>query len=297
MTIGIGMIAEGGKWILIGSDMRASWPNLAPNDFAGKQWDCPQPFDCAICVAGRLSVAQMLVSEITSRLEKLRKVPEIFPEHSENAINDSRFKVFAQHIDWELRKSYCITLQQWRSGKLPRGMKMSPMIRDAGRALINATPLPVEIILGGFVQGKLLFYKASDKFHLEMSSSAPTFAIGAGAALAMERLNKRGHHADCSIARSLYHMAEALEAAEKEPNKTVGKAIRVTVIHEQDGMGQFPLDGNLIQGWLKAYRERPSTLSLDGDLPRAQALQTLLRHTRREEEKPLPAVKQRPRFS
>ena len=89
MTIGIGMMAEGGKWILIGSDMRASWPNLAPNDSAGKQWDCPQPFDCSLCIAGRLSVAQMLVSEITSRLEKLTKVAEIFPEHVENAINDS----------------------------------------------------------------------------------------------------------------------------------------------------------------------------------------------------------------
>lgn len=92
-------------------------------------------------------------------------------------------------------------------------------------------------------------------------------------------------------------MAEALEAAEKEPNKTVGKAIRVTVIHEQDGMGQFPLDGNLIQGWKKAYRERPSTSSLDSDLARTQALQVLLRHTRREEESPRPPVKTRPRFS
>jgi len=113
----------------------------------------------------------------------------------------------------------------------------------------------------------------------------------------MESLNKRGHHADCTLSRSLYHMAEALEAAEKEPGKTVGKSIRVTVIHEQDGMGQFLLDNPLMQGWKNAYRDRPSTQSLDKDIARTQALQALLRHTRREEEKPRAPVKMRLRSS
>jgi hypothetical protein len=73
VTIGIGVIAEAGKWVIIGSDMRASWPNVSHNDLAGKQWDFPAPFDCCMCVAGRLSVAQMLVSELTLRLEKLQR--------------------------------------------------------------------------------------------------------------------------------------------------------------------------------------------------------------------------------
>ncbi len=292
MTIGIGVAAEAGRWIILGSDMRASWPNVSPNDAAGKQWDFPAPFDCSVCVAGRLSVAQMLVSELSARLEKLTSEPEIFPEHVENAINDSRYKVFAQHVDWTLRTSYCITLKQWVTGKLP-GVKMSPLIRKAGEAIINATPLPVEIIMGGFVHGKLLFYKASDKRHLEMCTTPPTFVIGAGARLAMEHLNKRGHDADCSLPRAILHVAEALEAAEKEPGKTVGKAHRVTVIHQQDGMGQFPLDGHLIKGWKEAYAGRPSTQSLQNNqTARTQVLQGLLRHIRREEEgKPRPPSK------
>jgi 20S proteasome alpha/beta subunit len=292
VTIGVGVIAEAGEWIIIGSDMRASWPNVSPNDAAGKQWDFPTPFDCCMCVAGKLSVAQMLVSELSSRLERLTSEPEIFPEHVENAINDSRYRVFAQHVDWELRKSYCITLKQWLSGKIP-GAKMSPLIRKAGEAIIDGTPLPVEILMAGFVHGKLLFYKASDKRHLEMNISPPTFAIGSGAVLAMEHLNKRGHHPDCSLARSILHVAEALEAAEKEPHNTVGKALKVTVIHGQDGMGQFPLDGHLIEGWKKAYADRPGTDSLQySETARAQVLQGLLRHVRREEEgKPRPPAK------
>ena len=284
VTIGIGVVAEGGKWVILGSDMRASWPKnpkLSPNDECGKQWDLPKPFDCAVSVAGILSVAQPFVGDLSSELEKLASEEEIQIGHVENAIEQARFLTHRRRVDWELRASYCFTLDQWITGKIPGG-KMNRLIHDAGKALIASSPLPVEIILGGFVRGKLLFYKASGKRNLEIGSSPTVFVIGAGGELAMDVLNKRGQHVDCSLPRSLLHVAEALEAAEKEPKKTVGKTKRLFVVHEENGMGQFDLESDLMIGWKKAYASRPSTQSLqENSIARTQATQQLLRYSRR----------------
>jgi hypothetical protein len=286
VTIGIGAVAEGGSWVVMGSDLRASWPKTAkvgPNDSAGKQWDLPRPFDCAVCVAGVLSVAQLFVSELASQLEKLGEMAVIYGEHVEHAIQDSRFRTQRSRVDWELRKSYCITLDQWLTGKIPGG-KMHKLIVKAGEAVIDGTPLPLEVLLGGFVQGRLLFYKASGKYNLELGSSPAVFVVGTGGQLAMDVLNRRGQHVDCSLPRTILHVAEALEAAEKEPGGTVGKAKILTVIHEKDGMGQFTLDNDLIQEWKRLYADRPSTQALqDNAIARAQITQRFLLHVRRGE--------------
>jgi len=294
VTIGIGVVAEGGRWVILGSDMRASWPKnpkLSPHDECGKQWDLPSPFDCAVSVAGILSVAQPFVGDLSSELEKIGSMEEIQIGHVENAIEQARFLTHRRRVDWELRASYCFTLDEWITGKIPGG-KMNRLIHDAGRALIASTPLPVEIILGGFVRGKLLFYKASGKRQLEIGSSPAVFVIGTGGELAMDVLNKRGQHVDCSLPRSLLHVAEALEAAEKEPRGTVGKAKRLFVVHEADGMGQFDLESDLMVGWKKAYAAKPSTQSLqEHPIARTQTTQQLLRYSRRGE-RPRPASKQ-----
>jgi hypothetical protein len=278
-------VAEGGKWIILGSDVRASWPrsNVGPNDWAGKQWDLPSPFECAVCVAGVLSVAQPLVGELVSQLEKIGRLKTIYGEHVENAIDNARFNTQRRRVDWELRKSYCITLRQWLTGNVPGG-KMTASIRKAGEAVIDGTPFPVEILLGGFVRERALFYKASGKFQLESSGSPAVLAIGSGAQVAMGALNRRGQHVDCSLSRSILHVAEALDAAAKTLPDTVGKAKMLTVIHERDGMGQFPLECNLIQGWKNAYSKRPSTLSLqEHGIARNQVVQQLRMHVRRGE--------------
>ena len=289
MTVGIGVLAEGGKWVILGSDMRASWPKknkVGPHDSVGKIWDLPRPFECAVCVSGTLSVAQPLVSELASLLIKIGTKDPIYGEHVENAIDDARYRTQRRRVDWELRTNYCITLKQWLTGNVPGG-KMSPVIQKAGEAIIDSTPLPVEILLGGFVRERLLFYKASGKRHLELCTSPPLFVIGEGGSLAMEILNRRGHDVDCSFPRALLHVAEALEYAEKEPKGTVGKATRIIVIHREQGIAQFSLDTDLIKGWKKAYAGRPSTLSLQQNvLARNQAIQLLLMHVRRGEKPP-----------
>lgn len=265
MTVGIGVLAEEGKCVIICSDTRATFPksNIGPHDECGKQWDL-MPFCCATCVAGLLSVAQPLVDELTHQFIKLSspRRQHIYTEHIANAIDRARYLILRRRVDWAMRTSYGLSLRQWHTGKGPRG-KLDPLILKAGEDLIRAEPLHVEMIVGGFLaNSQLVFYKASGKRHLEQSTAPGVYVIGTGGQAAMDHLNRRGQNADCSLARSLLHIAEAADAARKANRSTVGKPSHFVIMWKDGGMERFPPECQIIKDWKRAYKNRSSTWSL-----------------------------------
>ena len=70
MTIGIGLLCQGGKCILMGADKRGTYEYAATsNDECGKLFDLPFGFCGAI--AGTVSYAEAVISELHHRMGSL----------------------------------------------------------------------------------------------------------------------------------------------------------------------------------------------------------------------------------
>lgn len=261
VTVAIGVLAEGGSMVIIGSDLRATFPKLQPNEQAGKAWKLPKPFNCGVAAAGTLRDCQPFVDHLWGNLKQLGKKKIIFNESIEAAIDDARFRVFQRHADWNMQITYGFTLTQWHLGRVPAG-KLDPLLLTAGKELIQNTKFEAQAVIAGFIRGRSIFYKADFRKHVECSSSPGIYAIGVGAPLAMNHLNKREQNTGCSFARSLLHVAEALDEARKEPSGTVGKPSRFLVLAEDGSTAEFLPDHPTLLGWKKAYARRKSTWSL-----------------------------------
>ena len=261
VTVAIGVLAEGGDMAIIGSDLRASFPRLPPNETCGKAWILPRPFNCGVAAAGTLRDCQPFVDHLWGNIKKLGKSAEIFNEQLESAIDDARFRVWKRRVDWKMRMTYCTTLAEFKRGKIPSG-KLDPLLLKACEVLASNTPLNVQAIIAGFIRGRGIFYRTSLKDPIECSSTPGIYAIGLGGTLAMNHLNKREQNTGCSLARSLLHVAEALDEAAKEPTGTVGKPSRILVMAADGSMAQFLPDHPTLIGWKKAYAGRDSTASL-----------------------------------
>lgn len=248
--------------MILATDLRATFPKLSsPNEECGKAWGLPPPFDGGIAAAGIIRDCQPFADQLYANLKKLRTVDPIYNEHVENAIDDARYRIWKRRADCAIRTSYGVTLSQWQRGKVPAG-KLDPLTLKAGEVLIQNTPFEVEVIVAGFVRGNPMFYKASGKRPIELSSAPGIHVIGTGGALAMEHLNRREQNTGCSFARSLLHVAEALDEAKKEPQGTVGGPSRFSAIGKDGSMAQFHPDNPRLLAWKKVYANRSSTWSL-----------------------------------
>lgn len=257
------MIAEHGDIVVMGTDMRATYPGLpAPHDECAKAWLTDKPIQCGVAVAGTLRIAQPFIDFLSFYFERAGKKKPIYREHVEYAIGMARYRTWREILDWEMKMSYGMSLGEWKSGKVPGQGKMNKFVLNAGKALINATDLNVSALIGGFVEGQLLFYKADGKRHLEAVSTPGVQVIGRGGALAMAHLNGREQTMACSFARSVLHVAEALDEARKEPTGTVGKPAWIFAIAKSGAAAYIEPDHPTLLGWKKAYRNRANTSSL-----------------------------------
>jgi hypothetical protein len=261
LTVAIGVLAESGTIAIIGSDLRGTFPKLRPNETTGKAWTLPRPFNCGVATAGTLRDCQPFVDHLWGNLRQLVDRETIFNEEIESAINDARFRVFRCRADWNMRTTYGLTLAQWQRGKIHSG-KLDPLLVKAGKLLVEGTPFNVQAIVAGFIRERLVFCKFDTRHHVEWSATPGIFAIGIGARLAINHLNKRDQNAGCSFARSLLHVAEALEAAKREPSGTVGKPSRFLIAAADGSRAQFLPDHPTLLAWKKAYKKRASTWSL-----------------------------------
>jgi 20S proteasome alpha/beta subunit len=261
VTVAIGVRAEGGSMAIVGSDLRATFPNLRPNEVAGKAWKLPKPFNCGIAAAGILRDCQPYVDHLWEALRRLGELKMIPNDYIEAAIDDARLRVLRRRSDWALRKKYHITLAQWHCGKVSGG-KLDPLLLKAGEVLLQGVKFQAQSIIADFIRGRSIFYKTDFMNDVECSSSPGIYAIGVGAQLAMNHLNKREQNTGCSFARSLLHVAEALDEARKEPSRTVGQPSRFLVTASDGTLAVFLPDHPTLLGWKKAYSRRSSTASL-----------------------------------
>jgi hypothetical protein len=205
-----------------------------------------------------------MADELSHQFVKLSnpRRKHLYTGHIARAIKEARFIVFRERVDWSMRRTYCLTLQEWYTGRVSAG-KLDPLLVNAGKTLIESEPFNAELIVGGFLGNhQLVFYKASRKFPLEMSTAPGIYAIGAGAQAAMDHLNARGQNADCSLARSLLHVAEAAEAARKRNPLTVGKPSHFVIVWKDGMMKRCDPRCPAITNWKRLYRKRPSTWGL-----------------------------------
>ena len=281
MTIGVGLVCAAGKCVILASDMRGSYGDLdkdptavIPNDKTGKQFDF-HPMKLVCSVAGRLTVAHNLVSQLTIELDKVVDLQEkgesIRREHLENAVNEARIHEMHRIYEYAARINYDVTVQQLLQGKLRHG-KLNPIAWKEICKFVFETPLPAELILAGFVEDEPILLKASGKKLLEGDADPPICVIGSkGARFALEHLNKRGQHIFSGFAQSLLHVHEALDIARRE-DKFVGPCpAYVVMLQGHSGIAQMPHDAPCLKQWAIDYAARPSTDTLNNDICKTQA--------------------------
>jgi len=269
VTVGIGALSEHGDMVIMGTDMRATFPRLATaHDECAKAFLMNRPTLFGVAVAGTLRVAHPFVDFLSFYLERLAKESkedgkQITRQEVESVIDLSRFRIFRRLVDWELKMSYGMSLDEWKSGKVPGTGKMNRLVLEAGKTLMKATDLPMEALIAGFIDGgDLVCYKASRKRHLEVVTAPGFQVIGTGGELAMNHLNRCEQTPEHSFARTLLHVAEALEEARKEPHGTVGKPAWIFAISKSGEAAYIKPDHPALREWRRVYKNRNSTTSL-----------------------------------
>jgi 20S proteasome alpha/beta subunit len=258
MTACIGALTVVGPSIVLAADTRVTHGSspVEPNDQAGKQYPLP-PYNFATAIAGSITECHEFVGRLVQRLELLSKADrDPFREEVMEAINDARFQVFRPKIDQAFRASLGITLQEWHDRFVPPA-EFDFAAERFGMQAIRATPLNVACIVGGFTAENTMFFCAKGMEHLRSESSPGVHAIGSGSVLAMNQLNKRGQNLAYSLARTVFHVHEAMLEAQKEP--TVGPPTNYLILTKGQPMTYVPAQSELLARWLAHYREENSS--------------------------------------
>jgi hypothetical protein len=298
VTLGIGVICEVGKYVIVASDTRASYGDpaaegISPNDRVGKQWDF-HPFKLMASVAGQLGTAHNVISQLTIEIDRLLALQKsgtmLCREHIENAIDEARIHETGRRYNSASRLYFHVTLQQLLRGKLRHGT-IDKYAWEEMKKMVFRMPLPVEMILGGYLGDEPILMKASGKRHTETDADPPVFTIGSkGSGLAMEHLNKRGQHIYSGLAQSLLHIHEAAEIARKS-DKYIGLCPGYVIMSTNfEGFGKMSHTAHCLTKWAAAYKGRPTTDSLNNDMSRVEAMHciNLLPPTPRFKYKPEP---------
>jgi hypothetical protein len=288
MTVGIGVLAGAATFAVIASDTRASYPKSAvdPNDFVGKQsrYDDIPRFENVICtVAGRLGVTHDVEGEMAVEFKKLIRRKKIHREHIQNAIDNARSRELRRRYDWALRVNcFGVTCSQLLRGKLPHG-PLDPEAIRAAKVVCDAYEFKVEIIVAGFVDGEPILFKGTGKEDLQGEASPAAYVIGSkGKLAAMNQLNKRGQNIHCGLARTILHVHEAMEAARiADPDNYIGKPAWYAVILQKEGVCRLNPNVTLLRDWVKHYRNRQDTGSLDAEIPEMQIRALLIQEASR----------------
>ncbi|MFB3916797.1 MAG: hypothetical protein ACE14M_08710 [Terriglobales bacterium] len=293
VTIGIGVLCDGGETAILASDMRVTYRSstLPPTDAAGKQYDFA-PLLLAAAVAGEPKVCHPVITEIA---EQLRKLLAAKKEHSEQLLVFEHIRLIIEYSrKKELRKlqgcameaKLGVSLAEWQAGKLPNADKLDPLALQWGRTVLedvrDKLRYSLGLILLGFVDNGPVFFRAWGAEPLDEAANPEFYAIGSGSEAALDVLIRREQNIYTTMARSLLHLYEALKAA-RQHEKTVGPPAPYIVIRPHNaakptGVMRFPAESKLLRGWGKAYRKRMSTESLDKDLPNVQVKHLLERH-------------------
>jgi len=241
VTIGIAAVCESGNCIVLGSDTRASYPKkykLSPNDWTSKIYDkLPHGFFASI--AGTIHTCHAVSSQLAVEMGNLTgafKVDEV-----RFAINAARFYERNIIAGDRLHARFGLSLFQWQT------LPIDSTVFKGGQALIGRIPVPVAMIVAGFMPWKpenipqgataALLFRAQKKRPAEMENSFT--AIGSGAGKAQEVLDRRGQNQHRSWPRTAIDMLHAMLAAHKQDKWHVGMPDDLLIIRKE-GFKKLP---------------------------------------------------------
>lgn len=293
VTIGIGVLCDGGDTAILASDMRTSYRSTAaPSDRGGKQYDFP-PFTLAAAIAGTVSINAAVASEMAYMLAGLLSAKRDYPNATIVAryihwiLNRARKKQLRAAQECAFEADLGLSLERWQRGKLRDADRLDDLAFRYGlqvlRRVRGELKEKLAVVVAGFVENGSVFVRAIGAEPMEEASSPPVYVIGTGSRAAMDVLSSRQQGIDCTLARSLLHVYEALRAARFDQKSTVGPAADYVVMRsdrdaEIPGMSRFPANAILLKGWHKAYAKRKSTRTLDSTIANQQAQHLLRRH-------------------
>jgi 20S proteasome alpha/beta subunit len=212
VTIAIGLLCEGGKHVLLCSDMLVSYGSVSSNQQGSKIYDLPLGLYAA--VADDVSCDHVVISELCNNLDSLQENDPAIVDKTKLAFRRAANYAFKWRRD-EILKDIGLTEDEFlHDAALPKSR-----IRQAQRAIRDATStgLPIGIIVAGYVQGRLIFFYTDGKTIIEQTSPG-VFAAGSGSEAASHWLNYREQNTFVSRQRSYYHLIEAMMFARLSPN-------------------------------------------------------------------------------
>jgi hypothetical protein len=255
MTIGIGLLCEDGKQILLSADTRGSYGGVTSNDQTAKLFELPGGF-CG-SIAGIVSQCQDVINELYDRINAIPKKKRR-PEAIRECIREVYYRIFMELADEHLRNDPKITFNQYQCDKT-----LAPQIRDYARRILKALEVDVHLIVAGFCEATpaLLVANGGASVTIRVETTPGNATIGTGGDAALYWLNYRQQNLRLGLARSLFHLTEAKQFAELEG--TVGP-FRHTVLVSANGVTKIEGEDALVQGWWNRYG-LPSSLGLDDE--------------------------------
>lgn len=276
MTVSIGAYTVQGPSIIVSADTRVSYPGayIPSHDQVGKQYSLP--FNCVASIAGSVSEAHTFIGRLVQALDELKGQDHLpYREEVMAAIDGARMQVHKQIIDQALKREIGLSLAEWHDKFGPQ-IDFEYSLQAFGMQTIRDNILKLATIVAGFVGDNVMFFCARAMQNIESDSSPAIYTIGSGSFTAMEALNKRQQNSAFGLARSLFHVHEAMLAAQ-QATPTVGAPTDYLVLMKGQPLLHLPANSSLLGGWV-SYFEGKSTESLDSE-DSSLALQAALKAT------------------
>jgi 20S proteasome alpha/beta subunit len=268
VTIGIGILCDGGDTAILASDMRVTYGKspVPQSDHAGKQYDF-SPYLLAATIAGRASTNEAVVSSVSHELAKLLATKKEHPdklfvsEHVRRIMDFARKQELRKQQECAIEGELGISLSNWQAGNLPNGQKMDDLALRWGLTVLKRVKQELRSQLGlviiGFAENGIVFMRGIGAEPTEETTTPEYYVVGSGSVAAIEVLTKRRQGIYTTMARSLLHVYEALKAARRR-EKTVGPPAAYVVVRPNSvvtapGMWRFPAESPLLRGWGKAW--------------------------------------------
>lgn len=201
MTIGIGILCDGGNSIILLADTRATSAQTH-TDSCSKMYDLAHDHCCVI--AGDVGWAGQMANEFDYRM-KLLKRTKLVPQQVKKQYQDSRLQVYKELADATLQTTLGITFETFKTDP-----SLTPSVRNRALEIVQQLVPDYCSIVGGFDKNGGPVFVCSMFNGLVMENASPGyFAIGSGGNLAYDYLSHRAQEQHMGVPQSLFHAIEA----------------------------------------------------------------------------------------
>jgi hypothetical protein len=232
MTIGIGIVCDGGETILLSCDKRASYgnPPSLVTDSCGKLFASIEG-KFYVVIAGTVNACQMFEGYLAEHLKQFNgQIPSL--DAAKTAMLDARTRLHSVLSDDQLRRELAISLEQVHGSP-----DLSRQTMRQARKIIREIDVPIEVIAGGFASAGGIILAFSRMSEIQETTTPGFHIIGSGGELAHSWLCFRNQDVHMTAARSYWHLREAMFFASINP--TVSKESICVAIRKA---GVFPLE-------------------------------------------------------